>query len=189
MALFPLGILSAAAGGVAEGDYELIESYILGSSQSSVVFSSLGSYSSTYKHLQLRIVGRTDRSGEPGDVLTMRLNGDSGSNYAYHYLSGNGSSVVSLSGSASQTEMWLWRLAGNTATANSFGALVLDLLDVYATKNKTVRGLSGITGNLNEVYLGSGLWNSTASLTSISLDQLGSNFVSGSRFSLYGMKG
>ena len=185
---FPLGILSAAgAGGVAAGTYELIESYVLGSSQTSVTFSNLGNYSSTYKHLQLRIVARTDRSGEQGDVLTVRFNADSGSNYAYHYLSGNGSSVVSAA-SSSQTEMWLWRLAGNTATANSFGGMVIDILDVYATKNKTVRALSGMTGGLSEVYLGSGLWNSTAAVTSIVLDQLGGNFVSGSRFSLYGIR-
>jgi hypothetical protein len=184
--LIPLGIL-AASGGVV-GDYELISTEILTSSQSSITFSNLGDYSSTYKHLQIRVVGRTDRSGEPGDVLTVRFNADSGSNYAYHYLSGNGSTVVSAA-SSSQTEIWLWRLAGNTATANSFGGMVVDILDVYATKNKTVRALSGMTGGLNEVYLGSGLWNSTASVTSIVLDQLGGNFVAGSRFSLYGIRG
>jgi hypothetical protein len=185
--LIPLGFLAGSGAGF-ESDYELIESTVLGSSTPSVTFSSLGSYSSTYKHLQLRIVARTDRASEPGDVVLVRLNGDTGANYAYHQLSGNGSSVGS-GGSSSQTEIWAWRIAGSTATANSFGGMVMDLLDVYATKNKTVRAFSGMTGGLNEVFLNSGLWNNTASLTTITLDQIGSNFVSGSRFSLYGIKG
>jgi hypothetical protein len=54
---FPLGILSAAgAGGGVAGDYELISSEILGTTAASVTFSSLGDYSSTYKHLQIRAV-------------------------------------------------------------------------------------------------------------------------------------
>ena len=177
-----------ASGFFVTGDYELISSSILTSNESSVTFGNLDQYSSTYKHLQLRIVGRTDRGSQSGDVVVVRFNGDSGSNYAYHYLSGNGSSVGST-GSSSQTEIWLWRLSASDETASSFGAMVMDITDAYATKNKTIRALSGKTGGVSEIFLGSGLWNSTASVTSISLDQLGSNFVAGSRFSLYGMKG
>jgi hypothetical protein len=188
MTLSALGIFSAAGAGGVQGDYELISTTLISSNTPTVSFSSLGTYSSTYKHLQLRIVARTDRPSEPGDVLLVRLNGDTGSNYAYHNLSGNGSSVGSGNAS-SQTEIWTWRIAGSTATANSFGGMVMDLLDVYATKNKTIRALSGMTGGLNEIFLNSGLWNNTASLTTISLDQIGSNFVAGSRFSLYGIRG
>jgi hypothetical protein len=184
--LIPLGFLAGSGGGAAS-DFELIESTVLGSSTPSITFSSLGAYSSIYKHLQVRIVARTDRTGEPGDVLTIRFNGDSASNYAYHNLVGNGSTVAS-GGASSQTEIWFWRLAGPTSTANAYSGMVMDILDPYSTKNKTVRALSGFTPT-NEIYLNSGLWNSTSSLTSISLDQLGSNFVSGSRFSLYGIKG
>jgi hypothetical protein len=186
--LIPFGVLSAAgAGGVEAGSYELIASEILTASQASITFSNLGDYSSTYKHLQIRLTARTDRSGEAGDVLLVRFNADGGSNYAYHNLVGNGSSVFSGAAS-SQTEMWFWRIAGSTSTANSFGGMVMDILDPYATKNKTVRALAGFTPT-NEIYLNSGLWNNTASLTTISLDQIGSNFVAGSRFSLYGIKG
>jgi hypothetical protein len=184
--MWNLGLLGAM--GARIGDFELIASTTLSSSEPAVTFNNLDVWSSTYKHLQLRIVGRTDRTDQPGDVLLVRLNGDSGSNYAWHYLSGNSVSVVSANGT-SQTEMWLWRLGGSTNIANSFGAIVVDILDPYTTKNKTVRALSGMTGSLNEIFLGSGLWNSTASLTGINLDQIGSNFTSGSRFSLYGIRG
>jgi hypothetical protein len=61
---FPLGILSAAGaggGGPLASDYELISTQILTSPQSSITFSSLGTYSSTYKHLQVRAVARSTR--------------------------------------------------------------------------------------------------------------------------------
>jgi hypothetical protein len=167
-------------------DFELIESVFVASNTATITFNNLNQYSTEYKHLQLRILGRTDRSGETGDVLLVRFNGNS-SNYAWHYLTGNGSSVGSSNG-VSQTEIWLWRLAAPNNTANSFGAMVMDIIDAYSNKNKTVRALSGMTGSANEIFLGSGLWNNTASVISINLDQIGNNFVAGSRFSLYGIR-
>jgi hypothetical protein len=188
--LIPLGFLAGSGGGVAS-DYELIESVILGSSQSSVTFSSLDTYSSTYKHLQIRWTARSDRSGQDNDVLGIRFNGDSGSNYAFHRLGGDGSSVFSESGTSQTLPAFGYTVAAGTTTSNSFGAGVIDILDPYSTtKNKTVRVLSGLTGGRSWVFLASGLWMNTASATSITVDQLyGPNFIAGSRFSLYGIKG
>jgi hypothetical protein len=185
MALFPLGILSAAGGGVVEGDYELIQTQILGSATSSVTFSNLGNFSSTYKHLQMRMTVRTDGSIFEGYV---RLNGDTGNNYAYHQLVGTGSSVIS--GSATGISgMSLFANAVSASPANSFGVSVFDLLDAYSTtKNTTARASMGIGAEF--IYLRSGLWLNTASITSIQLLINGSgNFVAGSRFSLYGIRG
>jgi hypothetical protein len=184
--LIPFGVLSAAAfAPVAGGDYELIESAILTSNESSVTFSNLGDYSSTYKHLQIRATVRTDRAGA-ADGGIIRFNGDSGANYAHHVLAGSGSSVSSFA-STSATEMVSLGGVGNTATANAFSAAVVDILDAYSTtKNKTVRSLHGVTS----INLGSGVRLNTASLTSIELrPQLGTNFLTSSRFSIYGVRG
>jgi hypothetical protein len=193
MTLSALGIFSAAGagGGVSLSDYELISSTILGSSTSSVSFSSLGTYSSTYKHLQIRWTARSDRSGQDNDVLGITFNGDSGSNYAFHRLGGDGSSVFSEAGTSQTLPVFGYTVAAGTTTSNSFGAGVIDILDPYSTtKNKTVRVLSGLVGGRSWVFLASGLWMNTASATSITLDQLyGPNFIAGSRFSLYGIKG
>ena len=170
-----------------EPNYDLIESAFLTSDTSFVTFNNLEAYASTYKHLQIRLTARTDRASQTGDVLTVRFNDDSGSNYAYHQLYGNGSSVIS-NGVSSSTEMWLWRIAAPLSTPNAFGGMVIDILDPYSAKNKTVRALAGLAAT-NDIYINSGLWNNTASLASITLDQLGNNFVAGSRFSLYGIKG
>ena len=187
--LIPLGFL-AGSGGV-EGDYELIESYVLGSAQTSVTFSSLGTYSSTYKHLQVRYTARASTGGSSLAAVYSRLNGDSGSNYSLHNLFGNGSSV-----SSSATAPDVWALSGLTplsgVTANVFSATVIDLLDPYSTtKNKTFRTLSGIAlSGINRIDLQSGNWRNTSAITSWEILSGGSNsFAIGSRFSLYGIKG
>jgi hypothetical protein len=185
MALFPLGILSAAGAGGVAGSYELIESTILGSATSSVTFSSLGDYSSTYKHLQIRVAARDTRSGSVGGAL-IRFNSDTGSNYATHNLYGNGSSVVSDASTSQSYIVGLLFPSGNIA-ANIFGGGAMDILDAYSTtKNKTTRALSGFA--TNTINLTSGLWMSTASITSITILPSGGNLLAGSRFSLYGIR-
>ena len=183
---FPLGILSAAgAGGVAGGSYELISTTILGTSTASVSFSSLGTYAADYKHLQIRVLSRSSLDGGRG-VLT-RFNSDTGSNYSWHVLLGNGSSVISSAGT-STTFMYGGIQAISTDTANSYGVFVMDILDPYSTtKNKTIRSLSGVGGSRIDLY--SGNWRNTNSLTAVTLDPEAGLFVAGSRFSLYGIKG
>jgi hypothetical protein len=187
--LIPFGVLSAAGAGGVAGAYELIETTILGTNTSSVTFSSLATYASTYKHLQIRATGKTDRTASNTDFLLLRFNGDTGSNYARHLLAGDGSVVVSGAGT-STTSISVERFAGN-ATTNFFGAAVIDILDAYSTtKNKTVRSLGGLAGDVNQITLNSGVYLNTSSTTSLTLAVGGgTNILTGSRFSLYGIKG
>ena len=187
MALFPLGILSAAGAGGVQGDYELIETNILGSNQASIVFSNLGTYSSTYKHLQIRFTARSTLA-DTAESLSVRVNGVSTSSYSQHRLFGTGSSVIS-SAESSITLFRMGFISSATATANSFGAGVIDILDPYSTtKNKTFRSLGGVV--LGAVALSSGAFLSTAAVSSITItSETGANFVTGSRFSIYGIRG
>jgi hypothetical protein len=191
MSLFPLGILSAAgAGGVAGETYELIETQILGSAQSSVTFSSLATYASTYKHLQIRAAGKGSGNSFEETNVNLRFNGDSGSNYSYHFLNGLGSSATSGAGT-SATLMNVGKFADSGVATAIFGAIVIDILDSYSTtKYKTVRSLYGKYSSASYPRLGlySGNWMNTNSLTSIEVLPDG-NFVTGSRFSLYGIRG
>jgi hypothetical protein len=180
-----LGILAQSRQAVSAGAYDLLESTVLTGSQTSVEFTNLTtSYASTYKHLQLRMVVRTTRS-DAADNIRIRFNGDAGSNYRFHLLTGNGSSVSS--GTGTNTFIETYRAAGNTATANVFGASVVDILDSFSTsKNKVTRNLAGLPAQ--DVFLSSGLWTNTSSITSIELTSL-NQFAIYSRFSLYGIKG
>ena len=190
--LIPLGILAASGGvAVAEPAYELISTTVLGSDTSSVTFSSLGDYSSTYKHLQIRGVARSSRTATNRDDSRIRFNGDTGSNYAYHALEGTGTSVGSYAGSSQTFGLFMFPSTNNDSS-DRFSPVVVDILDPYSTsKNTTVRSFNGRIGSSpNLVNLISTLWNNTASVTSITLDNDGGpNWVAGTRFSLYGIKG
>jgi hypothetical protein len=179
-------ILGVTASGFFNGsDYELISTTILPSTQSSVVFD-VSSFASTYKHLQVRVVARSNRA-DLDSPLGMQFNGIT-SGYFWHELQGTGSAVQSQS-ATSQTSMRLGTPTAASSATNNFGATIIDILDAYSTtKNKTFRSFSGAT-NLNRIKLMSGSVASTNSATSITvLDQFGS-FIAGSRFSLYGIKG
>jgi hypothetical protein len=172
------GILAGSGAGGA-GAYELISTTVLGSDTASVSFNSIPQ---TYKHVQIRVAARTTFTG--GDLMQMRWNSDTAANYSYHALRGDGGSVGSIAGSSTST-MYMGRFAYNT----TFGAWVCDVLDYSATsKYKTAKALSGVANFYVEMYSGS--WRNTAAITGITLlSANGGNFVTGSRFSLYGIKG
>jgi len=197
--LIPFGVLSAAAFAPFDSDYELIASEILGSSQASVTFSSLGDYSSTYKHLQIRVVAKTDRASEATDSLRLIVNGNTtNTSYASHILLGTGSNVFSdaATGDVAGTRT-VGQLAATEAPAGVYYPTVIDILDPFSTtKNKTTRSLTGTDApdfggsRARMIELRSNLFLSTSSVTSLELNKrFGSNFVAGSRFSLYGIKG
>jgi len=185
MSFMLLGILNSQAAGGGAGAYDLLETTTLATSASSVTFTGLGSYSD-YAHLQIRYVARNDYSTYP-DWTILQFNSDTGANYKSHYIRGYGSIDAKVS-----SELRVGLTPGATSTANAFGVGVIDILDFGSTaKNTTTRTLSGLNiFNDPRIWLGGGLWVDTSAVTSITLDQSrASNFLSGSRFSLYGIKG
>ena len=178
-----LGIMASAMSANLNS-YESIATTTLGSNTGTITFSSIPA---TYTHLQLRCFASTNRGSTAN--MQVRFNSDSGSNYARHYLYGDGASA-GAGASASQTLISLDRIGG---TSTTFGALVVDVLD-YANTNKykTVRNLGGIdlNGSGGEVNLESGLWMNTAAITSITLITVDGtmNFLTNSSFALYGIK-
>ena len=189
-ALLLNSIVSILDSGVAASTtaYESIATTTLGGTTATITFSSIPA---TYTHLQIRIMSRSTRSAT-GDYIAMQFNADTGSNYAYHGLDGNGSSASAF-GLATQTFMDVERAAAATATASVFGVSVVDILD-YANTNKykTMRSLGGFDNNGDgSITLTSGLWQNSNAVTSITLKAQGgtSSFVQYSSFALYGIKG
>lgn len=186
---FSLGFWAAAgAGGGASSDYELISTTILGASTGSVTFSSIAG---TYKHLQLRITARHD--GAVQAVQTnMYFNSDQAANYSWHALEGNGSTAVSFA-QTSKNNVYLGGAASGTTAANNFSSYLVDILDYASTnKYKVTRTMHGYTdGTYKNLDYASGLWQSTSAISSITIAPVlqGGNFITGSRFSLYGIKG
>jgi hypothetical protein len=179
MGLIPLGILSSAGGGF--GTYELIETQILGSSAASITFSGLATYATSYKHLQIRYAAQTTRSSG-GDGVRMRINGDTGTNYAWHEFYATPPSVTAGIAS-SQTYIQSPMLAVGS-NPNQFTPGVIDFIDSFSnTKVKTVKHLSA------DIRMTAGAWYNTASITSvIFFPQIATAFQTGSRFSIYGIR-
>jgi hypothetical protein len=170
------------------GAYESIVSLTSSGSTNLIEFTSIPS---TYAHLQVRIFSRSARSAAD-DTVYIRLNSDSSSSYSWHRLRGDGSSA-SAGGYYPDGIMFAGATPGASATSGIFGTSVVDILDYKNTsKNKTIRSLGGYDANgSGMVELYSGSWNSTAAVTSLTFANYasGNNFVAGTIFALYGIKG
>ena len=146
-----------------------------------------------YRHLQIRGIARHGTAASTADVL-LRLNGDTGSNYAYHRLFGDGGSA-GADGYASQSSggSVLGIVPASGALANAFGVFVIDILDYASTsKNTTLHWSYGLELNANNttgrVGVSSNLWTSTNAVTSINLYPSSAyNFVQRSAAALYGI--
>ena len=169
--LFSTGVAAST------NSYESISTVTVGAGgTSTITFSSIPS---TYKHLQIRALAITSVVSQ-GAVV--QFNGDSGANYKYHSLYGDGSAAAATNGSGVIAPFFMGGVF-------SPGSAVIDILD-YANTNKykTVRSLDGYDANgSGYVDLTSGLWLSTAAITSITLTR--STIQQYSSFALYGIKG
>ena len=176
--------------------YESIATVTVGAGGSSTI--SFTSIPSTYKHLQLRFISRTNRALTL-DQIKVTLNNDTGTNYySTHYITGdgtnNGAGAVSTN-----TYCSIYRVPGDNATASVFGGHVLDILDYTSTnKNKTLRTLGGfdtngtVSGYSGEIWFQSGLWfpSTIAAVNRIDLAPIvGTSFDQYSSFALYGIRG
>jgi len=169
------GQFTAAAGALTA--YESIATVTVGSGgQSSIEFTSIPS---TYTHLQIRALAKNDGLAS----ISIRFNGDSGSNYSWHRLYGNGTSAISGGSANAQPQ-----ILGGVLDVQ-FGSTIIDILDyVNTSKYKTTRSLSGFDNNGSGwVGLWSGNWMNTAAISSITITS--GTISQYSQFALYGIKG
>ncbi len=141
-----------------------------------VTFSSLGSYTDI-----IAIVQPVYASGS-SDV-SIRFNSDSGSNYSYTYMTGNGTAASS----STQPNDTYIRSGGSIAT-NSMQKW--HIFSYAGSTNKTALfEVSDDRNGSGSVKRGVGLWRSTSAITSISFTATGGiNFTTGSNITLYGIK-
>jgi len=167
---------------VAAGSYDSIATTTVGAGGATVV--TFSSIPQTYKHLQLRYIARSSTGGEYNP--NFQINSDTAGNYRWHYISGNGTTASSGDSGASPTSIVLGIIP--FATSN-FGVSIIDFLDYTDTnKFKTTRNIGGRdTNGAGEALMISGLWRSTAAISTITLNFTGA--AQYSHFALYGIKG
>lgn len=180
-----IGILASATTAGQLGSFESIATVAVGSGgQAEIDFTNIPT---TFKHLQIRYIARGTRNA--ADVsFNFRLNGAT-TGYAWHRLIGTGTAAESGSGT-NATAIDLNDIPAATATASSFGAGIIDILDYADTnKNTTTRALFGrdLNGS-GMINFQSGLYNATTAVTSIKFRNGEGNFAQHSSFALYGIK-
>jgi hypothetical protein len=147
-----------------------------------------GSIPQGYKHLQIRGMARDAGATSGGIGVFMRLNGVTTTNYSWHSLVGT-TAPPSSNATPSTTAINVGYASGNGGNYNAFSAFVIDLYDyTNSNTNKTVRSLTGISSGYSSINLHSGLYYSTGAVTQIDL-YTSNGMLSGTRWSLYGVKG
>lgn len=171
--------------------YESIASFTGTGSTNTVTFSGI---SSTYKHLQIRIVARDNAGGNAVGSVKLRFNGDTSTSYYSHYMYGAGS-TPSASSQGSGTEIPMFFMTqGSATTSNFMAAGIIDINDSSNTnKYKLVKGFGGADDNAtvySVVGISSGNWLNTSAINSITITSgNNNNWNTQSIISLYGIKG
>jgi len=161
--------------------YTALANVTLGSSASTVTFSSI---SSGYRDLVFVLQLGTSPGGQD---VNLRINGDTGSNYngvtAEVYASNVSSSVYS-NGTALRLQRQAYTGTGLTTS------VLINFLDYSVTdKHKTVLNrfdnTTEPTFNQPGTNMTASRWANTAAVTSVQF--FGGNFIAGSTFALYGV--
>ena len=170
--------------------FESIATVTVGSTTTNTI--TFSSIPSTYTHLQLRYTARATDS-DTQQYIYLRFNSDTGTNYAAHRLRADGSSASVDKSTSANLIYYIGSVPAAQASSNIFGVGVLDILDYTNTnKYKPVRALFAYdTNGSGDVYMGSGLWQSTSAISTITLTKqmtTSGDFSQYSSFALYGIK-
>jgi len=184
------GGLGANVSVISTSSFESIQTVTLTGTETTVTFSSIPG---TFKHLQVRWIGRGSFSGlSAGQKLT--INSDTGNNYSGQLWRGDGTTDYADQGSTIPAANFLPRIACATSQANIFGAFIMDILD-YSNTNK-YKIISCIGGNdqsntgEQDTRVANQVWRSNSAITSMVFQPTdGGGYVQYSKFALYGIKG
>ncbi len=157
--------------------YEPIATTTLGSAQATVTFSSIsGAYTD--------LVAICNFGGaSAAEDFTIRFNSDTGSNYSFTNLKGNGSTATSER--SSNATRIVADLAGVSTSLQAVDIVqIMDYSNTATYKTTLVRVNDASKSSEATV----GVWRNTAAINSVSFAMTGGNLLSGSTFTLYGIK-
>lgn len=163
------------------GSLELISRTTLSTTAASVTFSGIAS---TYQDLRIVIVGTTGVALNP----RIQFNSDTGTNYSYTYLKGDGANAASGRGNTTVGLLTIGNMDTTLPTMvtvdvfNYAGSIYKTVLSSYALDKNATDG----SGNVGRNVV---MWRNTAAVTSVTFDTGGSTFKAGTTISLFGVKG
>jgi hypothetical protein len=156
--------------------YEAIATNTLGSTSTGITFSSING---TYTDLVLicNILMTTT-----GKSTLIQFNSDTGTNYSYTRLTGDGSSA-----SSARASSIAYSSIGYTGVTTSPMVSITNIQNYSnTTTNKSFLTRFGDAGT--QTQANTSLWRSTSAITSMFIYPDSSTFAAGSTFTLYGIK-
>jgi hypothetical protein len=163
--------------------YEPINSVVLGTSATSISFTSI-----PQNYSDLVIISNARISGVSGEGVNIQFNSDSSALYSQTRLYSNQSANVSDRGTGLvQTDVAY--LVGNDASANLFSPFTIDIVNYKSTTNFKSFFSRWYNPQANQhMGVNAGLYRSTTAITSLNLfPSNGKSFVSGTSVYLYGI--
>ena len=162
--------------------YEPIATTTLSSTQGTVSFTSIPQ---TYTDLVI-VLNSAFNYFAPQASGGMQLNSDTGTNYSYTAMSGNGSTAASFSAA---TQGWIY-FGECSAAGEPFSNNIIHLLNYSNTTTfKTILSRSNLAHS--RVMTQINLWRNTAAVTRVDLLAYGgasvAQWIAGSTFTLYGI--
>lgn len=165
--------------------YTLIASTTLGSTATSVTFSSLPT---SYTDLIIRCTARSERA-VVGESIYIYFNNSTTSSSVTR-MTGNGSTANSTS--FGDENRIIYGATGSSATSDTFGSAEIYIPNYNGSKKKCAGAFGVSETNATAASMGASasLWANTSAITDIKieLDSAAANIVAGSSFFLYGIK-
>ena len=162
--------------------YEPIATTTLGSAAATITFSSISS-----AYTDLRLVW-TVRATTSSNFPTVRFNNDSGSNYSWTRIYGDGTSAASQANTSRSGIGILWLTEVSSAT-DTFNLLTLDVFSYAGSTYKTsLTTASADKNGSGTVERAVALWQSTSAINRLDLTASSGNFAIGTTATLYGIK-
>ena len=164
--------------------YEPIATNTLSSAAASITFSSIPA---TYTDLRV-VFSNVKISSSSSNVAYLRFNADTGGNYSFTTVYGNGSGTFSVTGTSGDGYTGIQLNTGPvsttipqfyTADVFSYTASIFKTSLLTASQDQNGSGF---------VVSAVGLWRSTAAITSLTLVHSATDFATGTTATLYGIK-
>jgi hypothetical protein len=171
------------------GGMTFISQTTLSGSVTSITFSSI---SGSFRHLFIECQLRTDRVSEWDSVL-LRFNSDTGANYDRQQLYTSGATLGASVSRAATSMAGAVAEAANSRASNFAPGIIFIPFYKETDAEKWIMGLGAYYGDVSAdtdmlSIFRTNRWRSTVAITSITiLPETGTNFVSGSKVSLYGI--
>lgn len=164
--------------------YDCIATNLLTSPASSITFSGIPG---TYTDLKIVVTGTVTVSTT---VLNAQFNGDTATNYCMNTVIGTGSGAAGTDYTTSAQIYFSPWGAAQLQTGDQVNMATMDIFSYTNTsKYKTAMVTFAARGaSAGGVSFGTGMWLSTAAITSVRIYPGGNQLATGTRASLYGIK-